>query len=202
MLGQQGGDSSWGVNIVPTGKEKDDAHLHAPARMKEPGNQLPGRPLGWREGSSSPPGPSSQPPTLSSWPPSPSFPVPNAQLQAPSSQLPNPRSQHQSPSFQSPVPQSLSYPAPSSPVTPYLRKQNWSLVTVAGAVLELKAEFLELEGIKETLTEERAFLVAQLVKNLPAMRETWVQSLGWEDPLEKGKATHSSTLAWKIPWTV
>ena len=40
-----------------------------------------------------------------------------------------------------------------------------------------------------------ASLVAQLVKNLPAMRETWVQSLGWEDPLEKGKATHSSILA-------
>ena len=47
-----------------------------------------------------------------------------------------------------------------------------------------------------------ASLVAQLVKNLPAMRETWVRSLGWEDPLEKGKATHSSILAWKIPWTV
>ena len=46
-----------------------------------------------------------------------------------------------------------------------------------------------------------ASLVAQLVKNLPAMRGTWVQSLGWEDPLEKGKATHSSTLAWRIPWT-
>ena len=46
------------------------------------------------------------------------------------------------------------------------------------------------------------FLVAQLVKNLPAMRETWVGSLGWEDPLEKGKATHSSILAWKIPGTV
>ena len=44
--------------------------------------------------------------------------------------------------------------------------------------------------------------VAQLVKNLPAMRETWVGSLGWEDPLEKGKATHSSILAWRIPWTV
>ena len=41
-----------------------------------------------------------------------------------------------------------------------------------------------------------ASLVAQLVKNLPATRETWVQSLGWEDPLEKGKATHSSILAW------
>ena len=47
-----------------------------------------------------------------------------------------------------------------------------------------------------------ASLVAQLVKNLPAMWETWVQSLGWEDPLEKGKATHSSILAWRIPWTI
>ena len=46
------------------------------------------------------------------------------------------------------------------------------------------------------------FPVAQLVKNLPAMWDTWVRSLGWEDPLEKGKATHSSTLAWRIPWTV
>ena len=44
--------------------------------------------------------------------------------------------------------------------------------------------------------------IAQLVKNLPAMQETWVPSLGWEGPLEKGKATHSSTLAWRIPWTV
>ena len=41
--------------------------------------------------------------------------------------------------------------------------------------------------------------MAQLVKYLPAMRETWVQSLGWEDPLEKGKASHSSILAWRIP---
>ena len=46
-----------------------------------------------------------------------------------------------------------------------------------------------------------ASLVAQRVKRLPAMRETWVQSLGWEDPLQKEMATHSSTLAWKIPWT-
>ena len=47
-----------------------------------------------------------------------------------------------------------------------------------------------------------ASLVAQLVKNLLAMWETWVWYLGWEDPLEKGKATHSSILAWRIPWTV
>ena len=44
-------------------------------------------------------------------------------------------------------------------------------------------------------------LVAQTVKRLPAMWETWVQFLGWEDPLEKEMATHSSTLVWKIPWT-
>ena len=44
-------------------------------------------------------------------------------------------------------------------------------------------------------------LVAQTVKNAPAMWETWVRSLGWEDPLEKGTATHSSILAWRIPWT-
>ena len=43
--------------------------------------------------------------------------------------------------------------------------------------------------------------MAQLVKNPPAMQETWVRSLGWEDPLEKEKATHFSILAWKIPWT-
>ena len=47
-----------------------------------------------------------------------------------------------------------------------------------------------------------ASLVAQLVKNLPAMWETWVQSLSWEDFLDKGPATHSSILAWRIPWTV
>ena len=45
----------------------------------------------------------------------------------------------------------------------------------------------------------RASLVAQTVKNPPAMRETWVQSLGWEDPLEEGMVTHSSIFAWRIP---
>ena len=44
--------------------------------------------------------------------------------------------------------------------------------------------------------------MVQLVKDLPAMQETWVQSLGWEDPLEKGKATRSSILALRIPWTI
>ena len=51
---------------------------------------------------------------------------------------------------------------------------------------------------KQTLT--RASLVAQKLKHLPAVQETWVQSLGWEDPLEKEMATDSSLLAWRIPW--
>ena len=58
------------------------------------------------------------------------------------------------------------------------------------------------EGIGYTLQYSWASWVAQLVKNPPLMWETWVWSLGWEDPLEKGTATHSSILAWRIPWTV
>ena len=58
------------------------------------------------------------------------------------------------------------------------------------------------EGIGCPLQYSWASLVAQLTKNPPAMWETWVQSLGWEDPLKKGKVTHASILAWRIPWTV
>ena len=58
------------------------------------------------------------------------------------------------------------------------------------------------EGIGYPLQYSWASFMAQLVNNPPAMRETWVPSLGWEDHLEKGKATHSSILAWGIPWTV
>ena len=57
------------------------------------------------------------------------------------------------------------------------------------------------EGIGYTLQYSWASLVAQLVKNPPGMRETWVQSLGWEHSLEKGKATHSSILTWRNPRT-
>ena len=57
------------------------------------------------------------------------------------------------------------------------------------------------EGIGYSLHYSWASLVAQLVKNPLAMWETWVRSLGQEDPLEKEIAPHSSTLAWKIPWT-
>ena len=56
------------------------------------------------------------------------------------------------------------------------------------------------EGIGCPLQYSWASLGAQLVKNLLAMQESWVRSLGWEDPLEKGKATLSSILAWRIPW--
>ena len=58
------------------------------------------------------------------------------------------------------------------------------------------------EGIGYPLQYSWVSLVAQLVKNPPAMQETWVRFLGQEDLLEKGKATHSSILAWRIPWTV
>ena len=57
------------------------------------------------------------------------------------------------------------------------------------------------EGIGYPFQYSWASLVTQMVKNPPAMQETWVRSLGWEDPLEEGMATHSSILAWRIPWT-
>ena len=58
------------------------------------------------------------------------------------------------------------------------------------------------EGIGYPLQYSWPSLMAQLVKNRPAMQESWVRSLGWEDPLEKGKVTRSSILAWRIPWTL
>ena len=56
-------------------------------------------------------------------------------------------------------------------------------------------------GLQPVTFQSGASLLAQSVKNLPAMQETWVQSLGWEDPLEKEMATQSSILSWRIPWT-
>ena len=66
-----------------------------------------------------------------------------------------------------------------------------------------------IPGLRRSAGEEIGYplkyswapLVAPLVKNLPEKQETWVQSLGWEDPLEKGKAAHFGILAWRIPWT-
>ena len=67
----------------------------------------------------------------------------------------------------------------------------------------LKGQSLENRffGIFEALGNIELLWWLRRKKNLPTLQETWVQSLGWEDPLEKGMATHSSTLAWRIPWT-
>ena len=64
----------------------------------------------------------------------------------------------------------------------------------------LFSQMLSFSVTEVLLSSLGASLVAQRVKHLPAMQETWVRFLGWEDPLEKEIATHSSTLAWKIPW--
>ena len=69
-------------------------------------------------------------------------------------------------------------------------------------VLFLSGEDLLEEGNRLPTPVFLGFPVAQPVKNPPAKQETWIWSLGWEDPLEKGKAIHSSILAWRIPWTV
>ena len=67
---------------------------------------------------------------------------------------------------------------------------------------KLRSLLMKEESEKAGLKLRMGFLVAQLVKNPPAMQETWVPFLGWEDPLEMGKATYSSILAWRIPRTV
>ena len=67
--------------------------------------------------------------------------------------------------------------------------------------LFLKIEIVHVHFLVLLVPLPRASLVAQRLKRLPAMQETWVRSLRQEDPLEKEMATHSSTLAWKIPWT-
>ena len=75
-----------------------------------------------------------------------------------------------------------------------------SIMIEALGYLQMKITFLDSFEVKSG--HNWASLVTQLVKNLSAMRETWVQSLGRADPMEKGKVTYSSILAWQIPWTV
>ena len=65
-----------------------------------------------------------------------------------------------------------------------------------------KIALCKRKNFRNSLIANRDFSVVQTVKNLPTMQETWVRSLSWEDPLEKGTATYSSILAWRIPWTV
>ena len=101
----------------------------------------------------------------------------------------------------------LPFPPPGGLPNPGVKPTSLASPALAGRFFNLPgsipgSERSPGEWIGYTLQCSWASLVAQLVKNPPAMQETWVQSLGWEDPLEKGKATPSSTLAWRIPWTV
>ena len=83
-----------------------------------------------------------------------------------------------------------------------LSLKNKSLIQIFTCLLSLFTIFSHKEYLaKSTYSLIRASLVAQTVKNLPAIQETWVQSLGWKDPMEKGMATHFSILVWRIPWT-
>ena len=79
---------------------------------------------------------------------------------------------------------------------------SWKDLFLAGLKFRFICNLSTGEGVGYPLHYSWASLVAQLVKNLPAMQETWVQSLGWEDPLEKGKVAHSNIPAWRIPWTI
>ena len=89
---------------------------------------------------------------------------------------------------------------------PYLKFFHWFCVlsehpniSFNSSILFVHLEFFSF--FSNYSSDNLYSLVAQMVKCLPAMWETWVQSLGWEDPLEKEMAIHSNTLAWKIPWT-
>ena len=73
---------------------------------------------------------------------------------------------------------------------------------MSNLVTQLRSSVEYNSNLKMHLNCSGASLVTQLVKNSPFMQETWVRTLDWEDPLEKGKVTHSSILAWRIPWTV
>ena len=89
----------------------------------------------------------------------------------------------------------------SSKKTSYLYSLAQPLVSYT-VVMTNKLSYLSVFLVFMCLPNyEGASLVAQSVKSLPAVQETRVRSLGWEDPLEKGKATHSSIFAWRIPWT-
>ena len=94
--------------------------------------------------------------------------------------------------------------------SPLLQERKWRFRELEGLVQGRRARnnqhscahTQDLEGLGYPPQYSPASLVAQLVKNPPAMWETWIRSLGWEDSLERGKAAHSSILAWRIPWTI
>ena len=100
-----------------------------------------------------------------------------------------------------PTPTALSHPSPSLSFS-YL---SFSLVYILSRLKTYKRVSRKDSSKKKmelTQTASWVSLMAQLVKNLPAMQDTWVRSLGWKDPMEKGKSTYSSILASRFPWTV
>ena len=81
-------------------------------------------------------------------------------------------------------------------------EEKWPLLFAICNSVHQSAYFWENQGSDSVnFARSHASQLAQMVKNPPAMKETWVQSLGQEDPLEKGMVTHSGILAWRIPWT-
>ena len=86
----------------------------------------------------------------------------------------------------------------------YKQLYKWNTQRESGYMINLSANVkLHMQFVNDMLYGTlRASLVAQLAKNPPAMQETWVWSLSWEDPLENGTATHSSILAWRVLWTL
>ena len=85
------------------------------------------------------------------------------------------------------------------PTSRELRQAGVPVLQLSYPILSYCLSIICLSIYLSHLSLSRVSLVAQLVKNPPAMQETWVQSLGWEDPLETGTATHSSLLVWRIP---
>ena len=96
---------------------------------------------------------------------------------------------------------SFSYKNSTMYTLPYLKGLSWERICLQcrRSQFDFWVGSSPGEGIGNPLQYSWASLVAQTVKNLPGMRETWVQSLGWEDPMEEGMATHSSILNWRSP---
>ena len=93
-----------------------------------------------------------------------------------------------------------------SPLIIWIFVKVMSLFLITFFISQVNSNYLNKYKRKKNIDclkprHQRASLVAQMVKNLPAMQETWIWSLGWEDPLEKGMAIHSCILAWRIPRT-
>ena len=88
------------------------------------------------------------------------------------------------------------------PTPVFLPGESQGRGSLVGCHLCVAQSQTQLKRLSSSSSSSLSHKEAQLVKNPPAMQETWIRPLGWEDPLEKGKATHSSILVWRIPWMV